>query len=75
MGVRNQEEWKKMHLEWASVWRAKCKEFQKGKGKIYEGFLKSLGARNQANSQKMHLEWASIWRATCKEFHRKMKDF
>ena len=49
----------KIHLEWASVWTAKCKEFCR-KNTL---FWSSVDQEDRINSQKIHLEWASVWTA------------
>ena len=49
----------RIDLEWASVWRATCKEFHK-EG---EGFRGSVVLEHSINSQKIDLERASVWRA------------
>ena len=56
MGARNLAESRKVDLEWASVWTAKCKEFQ---WKIMRNFV---------DPQKVDLERASVWTARYKEF-------
>ena len=48
----------KMHLEWTSVWRAKCMDFHR------------ILLSDSADSQKMHLAWTSVWRAKCMDFNR-----
>ena len=58
----------KMDLEWASVWKATCKEFHSQ--------MQDCGCqwvlRDNTKSQKMQLEWASVRTVKCKEFHKKM---
>ena len=58
----------KMDLEWASVWKANCKEFQR---KI-KRFRRSVVLEHSNNSQEMDLECASVSRGQCKEFQGKI---
>ena len=62
---------RKLHLEWASVWSAKCKEFLRKS----KDFRLVWGRTLLEHSLKLHLEWASVWNAKFKELQRKGKDF
>ena len=64
MVLEGRNDSQKMDLEWASVWKAKCKEFQREN----QGFRRSVVLADRINSQKMDLAWASVWKAKCKEF-------
>ena len=57
----------KLHQEWASVWDAKCQDFQRK--------TNDFRCVRGALSLELHQEWTSVWDATCNDFQRKMNDF